>query len=513
MASKQERIQRQNALLAVHDAATAELMQIPGVVGVGIGLKEIGGELTDQICFRVYVWEKKGASEVPAEERVPAVVQGFPTDVLKVYNLVPSEGFVELQDLSEHRPLKGGVALSTKIMSEKHHEYGTLGWFATKVSDNSNVVLTNAHVLWPDLWNGMAPVVLTDPDKLAQPIYDKTCCCEYHVIGQRIIGIKNNDVDCAIGSLTEEKPALTIGNRSTNRTLRVDGTDVAAVGDPVRKIGARSGYTEGTVIDIGGAAGTVALPGGGTTAVRLHQIIVWPVTTNVPPVIYIDDHFGQPAFMNEGDSGSVLIDDGNNIIGLLFSSDPKTQNRTIGIGNHIDRVLLALKNNGHEIKLAVSPSGGNASGSATGTSVVSWRPSLQDVVRESEALPAALYSRHRDEVTHLVEHRRPVTVAWHRHQGPAFAAAVNRSHRDPAYRIPRAINGVSRHALLVAMGRVLGEHGSPALQQDLRKHALGLIDDLCRAENIRSILLRPDRPAIAPEPVATHAANGVRHGY
>ena len=510
MSTKAERIDRQNALLAVHEAATAELTQIPGVVGVGIGLKEIGGELTDQICFRVYVWEKKAPGEVPAARRVPGQVQGFPTDVLKVYNLMPSEGFVELQDLSEHRPLKGGVAISTKIMSEKHHEFGTLGWLATKVSDSSNVVLTCAHVLWPDLWNGMAPVVLTDPDKLAQPIYDKTCCCEYHVIGQRIIGIKNDDVDCAIGSLTEEKPALTIGNRSTNRTLRVDGTDVAAVGDPVRKIGARSGYTEGTVIDIGGAAGSVNLPGGGTTTVRLHQIIVWPDTTNVT---YIDDHFQQPAFMNEGDSGSVLIDDQNKIIGLLFSSDPKTQNRTIGIGNHIDRVLQALKDNGHEIKLAVSPSGGNASGIATGPSAVPRRPSLQDLVRESQTLPAALYRRHRDEVTHLVEHRRPVTVAWHRHQGPAFAAAVNRSHRDPAYRIPRAINGVSRHALLIAMGRVLGDHGSPALQQDLRKHALGLIDDLCRAENIRSILLRPDRPAIAPEPVATHAAIGVRHGY
>ena len=34
MSTKAERIERQNALLAVHDAATAELMQIPGVVGV-----------------------------------------------------------------------------------------------------------------------------------------------------------------------------------------------------------------------------------------------------------------------------------------------------------------------------------------------------------------------------------------------------------------------------------------------------------------------------------------------
>lgn len=494
MATKAERIQRQNALLAVHDAATAELMQLPGVVGVGIGLKEIGGELTDQICFRVYVWEKKTPGEVPAEHRVPGQVQGFPTDVLKVYNVAPSQGFVELRELSEHRPLKGGVALSTQIMSEKHHEYGTLGWFATK-SDGSTVVLTNAHVLWPDLWNGMKPVVLTDPDKLAQPIYDKTCCCEYHVIGQRIIGIKNDDVDCAIGSLEKEIPTLIIGNRSTLRTLRVDGKDIAAVGDPVRKIGARSGYTEGTVIDIGGAAGAVALPGGGTTPVRLNQIIIWPVTTNVT---YMDEHWGgQPAFMNEGDSGSVLIDDQNKIIGLLFSSDPKAPNRTIGIANHIEKVLQALKDNNHEIELCKTPSG-NASGLAAGLTLPR-PPSLNDLVRESPTQLAALVRRHREEVARLIDHCRPVTVAWHRQQGPAFAAAVNRNHREPAYQIPRRINGVSRHELLIAMARVLGRHGSAALQEDLRKHGLDLVDDLCRADNVRAILLPKAEPALVAE--------------
>jgi hypothetical protein len=152
------------------------------VVGVGIGVKEIGGELTDQICFRVYVWEKKSPGEVPAEQRVPAQSQGFPTDVLKVYNLKPNEGFVEIRDENEHRPLTGGVAIFTKTYEEGR----TLGWFATTVPGGLNVVLTNAHVLWPDLWNGMPEKVLTSPDKLTQPKYSKTCCCEYHVIGERI---------------------------------------------------------------------------------------------------------------------------------------------------------------------------------------------------------------------------------------------------------------------------------------------------------------------------------------
>src|SRR3954467_9276949 len=191
MASKEELRQRQNALLAVHDAAKAELEQIPGVIGVGIGLKQIDGKLTDQICFRVYVHAKKEAGEVPADEIIPAQIQGFPTDVLKVYDMQSSQ-FVERRDLSEQRPLTGGIAISTKSVTEKLNSFGTLGWFATKVSDNSNVVLTNKHVLWGE----PPPVgVSTDSDKLSQPLWEKKCCCEYHVVGERLIGIKQPGLD------------------------------------------------------------------------------------------------------------------------------------------------------------------------------------------------------------------------------------------------------------------------------------------------------------------------------
>lgn len=496
MATKQELRARQDALLAVYDEVQAELMKIPGVVGVGVGLKEVDGKLTDQICFRVYVWAKKAAGEVPAAELIPSSIRGFPTDVLKVYELSPTLDFVERRDLSEHRPLKGGVAISTKIMTE-HNEYGTLGWFATKVSDGSNVALTNAHVLYPDLYNDMPATVLTETDKLTQPEYKKTCCCEYHVIGERLIGIKNNDVDCALGRLNPDfPPALIIGNRATTRTLRVDGRDTAIAGETVRKIGARSGYTEGIVADIGGAAaGTmISLPNGQQTRVRPNQIIVWPVDTET----YVDDHFGQIAFCNEGDSGSVLIDSENKIVGLVFSADFRTASRSLGIANHIDRVLQSLQSNGHEITLRTSPSGG-ARG-ILAAAVLQSIPSLNDLIRESPTQVAALVRRHRDEVASLIEHCRAVTVVWHRKNGPAFAAAVVRSHREPDYRIPAEIKGISRHELLLSMALALGEHGSPALQEDLRQHGLRLMEAFTRADNVHTLLQSPDQaPAFATQ--------------
>ncbi len=48
----------QKELAALHAEAEAELKKIPGVIGVGYGLKEINGKTTDQIAFRVYVRKK-----------------------------------------------------------------------------------------------------------------------------------------------------------------------------------------------------------------------------------------------------------------------------------------------------------------------------------------------------------------------------------------------------------------------------------------------------------------------
>jgi hypothetical protein len=519
MATKQQRIQNQNALAAIHAAATTQIMAIPGVVKFGFGLKEVGGLPTDELCFRVYVQKKQTDPAVI----VPAVIQGFPAEVVQMYLATsgPPEGpgqETQKKDETEHRPLKGGISLSTKSLtkeSKEGPESGTLGWFVKTLPGNSTLALTNAHVLWPNLDDTNLPGVLVGPDKLAQPIYDKTCCCEYHVCGERIIGIKDADVDCGIASLTEA-PALIIGNRSTDVTLRVDGKAQAAIGDKVRKIGKRSGYTEGIVIDVGALPdGTMVsvpiIPGGtirGLVKTRVHKILIWP-TTRPGFAPYFDEIVpSQMAFMNEGDSGSAVIDEDNNIIGLVYSRDAMAVKRGVGIACHIEPVLKALndalkaealkdKKYDFQIELCKSPPGGSSRGIAADFRLPR-APTLNDLVRESDTLLAALVRRHREEVAHLIEHCRPVTVAWHRHQGPAFAAAVNRNQREPRFRIPREINGVTRDGLLVAMARVLEEHGSFPLREDLREHGLPLMDDLSGAENVRDIFF----PSVAEAALA-----------
>ena len=56
----------------IKDAAAAELMGRPGVTGVDVGYKYVGGQRTDEVVICVHVEEKK---DVPAAERITATIQ------------------------------------------------------------------------------------------------------------------------------------------------------------------------------------------------------------------------------------------------------------------------------------------------------------------------------------------------------------------------------------------------------------------------------------------------------
>lgn len=58
-----------------------QLLALPNVVGVGVGLKEINGEFTDQIAIIVNVSEKKPLVDLPSDAIVPAEIEGTATDV------------------------------------------------------------------------------------------------------------------------------------------------------------------------------------------------------------------------------------------------------------------------------------------------------------------------------------------------------------------------------------------------------------------------------------------------
>ena len=74
--------QEQGRILRTYDEVRQELLSIPGVLGVGIGVKETDNEFTDEMSYRVYVAEKKPVEELTAAELIPPQIGDFRTDVL-----------------------------------------------------------------------------------------------------------------------------------------------------------------------------------------------------------------------------------------------------------------------------------------------------------------------------------------------------------------------------------------------------------------------------------------------
>ncbi|MFC1748646.1 hypothetical protein ACFL2V_07545 [Pseudomonadota bacterium] len=68
----------------MHDAGDV-LMHFDGVVGIGVGPKEMDGELNPDLpCFIVYVTEKKPMAELEAKAYIPREFDGISTDVVEV---------------------------------------------------------------------------------------------------------------------------------------------------------------------------------------------------------------------------------------------------------------------------------------------------------------------------------------------------------------------------------------------------------------------------------------------
>lgn len=72
-----------NHVLEVHGA---QLMQKPNVIGVGIGFRQVAGELTEERCLVVMVSQKLPEAQVSAEDAIPTEIDGAPVDVQEMGN-------------------------------------------------------------------------------------------------------------------------------------------------------------------------------------------------------------------------------------------------------------------------------------------------------------------------------------------------------------------------------------------------------------------------------------------
>ncbi|QOJ24260.1 MAG: hypothetical protein HRU78_11890 [Gammaproteobacteria bacterium] len=472
----------QKELAALHAEAEAELKKIPGVVGVGYGLKEIGGKITDQVSFRVYVKEKIKPEDLNPADVIPKEYKGIPTDVVLVIQTKP----LHCIDLDQHSPLIGGISITNfKTDASNNVEIGTLGCFATLngVSGPENVVLlSNNHVLaannavngdtiyQPRSIDNAGTITVDATQERRNPIG------KIHSVGQRAPysytypseGAQDYYLDCAIAKLDicisswcntncgvsykNEIRGLNIGgNSKLEDVARVAQGDLSGGDYVVYKVGRTTSKTTGKVID----PIAIEAAGGRFLLIEATQ----------------PDCNGILQFSAKGDSGSAVVNAQNKIVALLYGND--TSNPARSAACHIHPVIDFLSIT--PITTA-NPPVGPAGQTLNDVEGIFIGINHTTEVRErflNTRKGAEIYQQildHRQEVIALVNHRRPVTVAWHRSKGPTFLAHFVNNARDPAHVIPFEVEGITRDQMIRRMAEMLTQHGSEALQQTIQHY-------------------------------------------
>ncbi|HEY6798911.1 MAG TPA: hypothetical protein VI248_29880 [Kineosporiaceae bacterium] len=333
-------------LFAAKDRAVGRLLALPGVTAVGLGGREVGGAPTGELVLRVYVERKLPLDALPAEHLVPAEIEGLATDVAEMGRHTfaagpPVPGRVadvpaDFADDETRRPLVGG----SRLMAE--NRIGTLGCLLEHQTDPAKVyALTNWHVaVGFDSRDINAPF---DAIRAGQPkLASCTRCCS-RLIGTVAEGefdeIRGTDfaviqLDVGMDWTADIFEIGAVAGTHTLTTGKIAGHDYQ-----VRKRGHRTRLTGGTVDALG-----VSLPLLGFTVQNSILVKANPDPTSPPtqPIV----------FVLPGDSGSALVNDANEVVGLVFSqmgpgfegrtTPPGTQPLSFGGAVPIDRILTRL---------------------------------------------------------------------------------------------------------------------------------------------------------------------------
>lgn len=452
MKTREELKKEQERLLAVYEKVKDQLIDYPNVVNIGIGIKEKNGQLTGEGCIKIIVKEKKSEKDLDPSETIPKTVEGVPTDVIILKSKIPIAACTE--DRSSHRPIKGGIMINNYRNGSGVGGSGTLGCLAKLVSDDSWVILSNHHVLYGEKGK--------DGDEIGQPAVGCSWCCKTNVIAENLD--KDESLDCAIAKVKDdiglENSIIEIGD------LELLGSSTAVNGERVRKRGSRTGFTSGTISFIDPAT---------------KEITIDPNPSGGPaddPGGCTNYHPGTNVFAYHGDSGSVVVNDDNEVVGLLYSV---SHDYSQGFASDIGLVKTAMN-----IKIEatiLSPGKPISARSETLESMPQqvnkedWIETIEEKLQETSAgrKIRETFLLHEQELFNLVNKHRAVAATWQRKQGPAFLAAFGRSVKHPGYEIPPEINRVSLQNLLMSMAAALEEHGSQLLRETIRKYAAGIV--------------------------------------
>lgn len=315
-----EDLEASSAIAEAQEKHQAELLRLENVVGVADSFKITKNQPQDQRSLTVLVREKKAANKLSKANRVPAEIDGVPTDVVEVGDLHA------LVFNTRVRPALPGFSIG-------HHNI-TAGTFGCLVRDirrcccelendswgkpiredceNDYLILSNNHVL-ADVNQAQLGDLILQPGPFDGGVFPADGVAELERFEPIVFGMSGyNVVDCAVARPTHTRNAVA----SIIGLVMPTGINQAFAGSRVVKAGRTTQVTTGTIIAVNA---TVLVNFGAAGVVEFRNQIL---TT---------------AMAAGGDSGSLLMDANLNAIGLLFAGSA-----IITIHNHISNVEVAL---------------------------------------------------------------------------------------------------------------------------------------------------------------------------
>jgi hypothetical protein len=286
------------AAAGVQESSASSLAALPAnILGVGFGAKQTSGASSaEEMSLRVYVRAKVPRKDLSAAELVPSTLNGTPTDVVPVGDIIAGV-----------RPTQCGVSVG-------HHRItaGTLGCLVRRIDGSpARFILSNNHVLADSNQGSVGDDVLEpgpmDGGDPTNPIARLTDFEQLDFSGP-------NSMDAAIAEVIQLPDIL--------REITIIGAVQQPTGSPavyqsVRKHGRTTLHTVGVIMDV---AADVKVRYGNRIAAFEDQIAIEGV----------GGFFGQG-----GDSGSLIVDAVKRTpVGLLFAVGGGTT-----FANYIEPVL------------------------------------------------------------------------------------------------------------------------------------------------------------------------------
>ncbi|HHY05056.1 MAG TPA: hypothetical protein GX534_07720 [Thermoanaerobacterales bacterium] len=318
-----------------------KIMSIDNVIGVGVGYKSIRGEVTDKPAVLVFVKKKISKKELPKRQIIPQILDETLTDVIEIGEIRLLNSRTE-----KTRPARPGMSIGHYKVTA-----GTIGAVVRDEKTGDELILSNNHVL-ANATNGRDKKSFIGDDILQPGSYDGGTPTDVIAHLERFIPIEKDTekTNCLIAQTVEKLANWLLRfirpnyNMIFTKTMPTYNLIDAALAKPVKPE-----YISPDIMGLGSVKGQAnpnlgmkLLKSGRTTGITSSSVTALDAVLKVllgpdEEATFYEQIMAGP-MARPGDSGSLVVDENMNAVGLLFAGSDKAT-----IINPIMNVLKLLK--------------------------------------------------------------------------------------------------------------------------------------------------------------------------